>query len=220
MHMDVAIVDRQKRIPGERPGEIFHSPDVGVSYRVPSNPWGFTDWFRSVVVPDQAEFAERIGKVRATQSQNKLEFLDYEERMSIRASEQQDLPPAIPNRMDAQEAVALKLLKRFLNLRYEELAFKRPPSIYLTKKTGDLGYVDGGLSVQLASLADFIAGEMRNHLAKGARPRELNPSYPPDEINDRWPRLDHGQNEDMETLAIALEDLVEALNKMAYAPLD
>ena len=220
MHMDVTIVDRHKPIPGERPGEIFHLPDAGPSYRVPSNPWGFTDWFRSVVVPDQVEFAERLGKARAAQSVDRLEFLDFEERMAIRAAQQEDLPPAIPSRMDAQEAVALKLLKRFLNLRYEELSIKRPPSIYLTKKTGDLGYVDRRLSVQLASLADFISKEMRAHLAAGTRPQERNPSYPPDEINDRWPRLDQGQQEDMNTLAEALEDLVKALAKMAFAPLD
>ncbi len=37
MHMDVTVMDRRGRIAGERPGEIFHSPDEGNSYRVPSN---------------------------------------------------------------------------------------------------------------------------------------------------------------------------------------
>jgi hypothetical protein len=220
MHMDVTVVDRRERIPGERPGEIFHSPDDGRSYRVPANPWGFTAWFRSVVVPDQQDFAERLGRARLTQTQSRLDVLDFQERLAIAAAEQQDLPPVIPNRLDAQEAVALKLLKRFLNLRYEGLTLKRPPSIYLTKKTGDLGYIDRGLSVQLACLADYIAGDLRRHVAAGTRPCEVNPYYPPDEINDRWPRLDGGQNEDMETLADELDGLVKSLNTMAHAPLN
>ena len=49
MHMDVTILDRRQRIAAARAGEIFHSPDEGRAYRVPSNPWGFTDWFRCKV---------------------------------------------------------------------------------------------------------------------------------------------------------------------------
>ena len=80
-------------------------------------------------------------------------FLDLDERLAIAAAEQEDLPPTIPSQLDAQEAVALKLLKRALNEHYEDLALKRPPSIYPTKKAGDLGLVEGGLSMQLAYLA-------------------------------------------------------------------
>ena len=220
MHMDVAIIDRRARIPGERPGEIFHSPDEGRSYRVPSNPWGFTAWFRSVVVPEQTAFAERIAKARAGEAARRLGFLDLDERLAIAAAEQEELPPTIPSQLDAQEAVALKLLKRAMNMHYEDLALKRPPSIYLTKKTGDLGLVEGGLSMQLGYLAAYIAHEMRGHLAAGSRPEEENPSYPPDKINDRWPRAGAEGNEDMETLAVALEDLIDGLNRMAQAPLD
>jgi hypothetical protein len=125
----------------------------------------------------------------------------------------------IPSALDAQEAVALKLLKRFLNLRYEDSPLPRPPSIYLTKRTGDAGFYSQGLSVQLYALADSTAQILRRHLAEGTRPQEENPSYPPDLINDRWPRPDTLGYRDMKALAAHLEYLADRLNFMATASL-
>jgi hypothetical protein len=56
MHMDVTIMDRRARIAGARPGHIFHSPDDEKAYRVDSNPWGFTAWFRTNVGTSQRLF--------------------------------------------------------------------------------------------------------------------------------------------------------------------
>jgi hypothetical protein len=54
MHMDVTILDPAADPRPERVGEIFHSPDTGASYRVPSNPYGFGQWFRkNVTYPTQ-----------------------------------------------------------------------------------------------------------------------------------------------------------------------
>ena len=68
MHMDVTILDRRERLAIERAGEIFHSPDEGVASRVRSNPWGFTDWFRSSVGFGEQLFAERHCDAIATPS--------------------------------------------------------------------------------------------------------------------------------------------------------
>jgi hypothetical protein len=216
MHMDVTILDRRARIAGARPGEIFHSPDDGGAYRVPSNPWGFTDWFRSKVKPDQTQFADLLEKRRQTGSKRRLAEAAGE---VFAKADQQDLPAAIPSRLDAQETIALKLLKRNLNLHYEELTLKRPPSIYLTKFAGDFGYVDGGLSTQLYNLALSMAETLRAHIAKGTRPEEYNPSFPKDRINDRWPRQGVDGVEDMNELAGALERLANRLQEMAAASL-
>ncbi|HUD94706.1 hypothetical protein, partial [Sphingobium sp.] len=51
------------------------------------------------------------------------------------------------------------------------------------------------------------------------RPREKNPSYPPDRINDRWPRLDASGLADMKALAETLEHLAARLEFMARASL-
>ena len=126
----------------------------------------------------------------------------------------------IPSEIDAQEAVALKLLKRYLNLRYETLPLKRPPSIYLAKRTGSVGYVAEGLTAQLVALAETTAAIMREHMAAGTRPREVNPSYPDDKINDRWPAEGAEGRRDMETFADALDHLGRRLGELAYAPLN
>lgn len=216
MHMDVTILDRRARISGARPGEIFHSPDDGGAYRVPSNPWGFTDWFRSKVKPDQTQFADLLEKRRQNVSTRRLVEGAGE---VVAKADQQDLPAAIPSRLDAQEAIALKLLKRNLNLHYEKTTLKRPPSIYLTKFAGDFGYIDGGLSTQLYNLASSMAERLRAHIANGTRPEEYNPSYPKDRINDRWPCQGIDGVEDMKELAGALEYLANRLQEMASASL-
>ncbi|MBO6560476.1 MAG: nucleotidyltransferase [Nisaea sp.] len=219
MHMDVAIMDRRERMTLSRAGEIFHSPDSGDAYRVASNPWGFTAWFRTKVGVGQKKFAESLGRHRTAAGRNRLDFINEEERLVVAKADQADLPPIIPSEIDAQEAVALKLLKRYLNLRYEDLTLNRPPSIYLTKKAGDVGFAPLGLSMQLFVLADSIAKIMRAHIQKGTRPLEVNPSYPADKINDRWPRPGPDGLTDMRTLAEQLEHLTSELVKIAIAPL-
>lgn len=220
MHVDVTPIDRSRRIAGDRPGEIFHSPDDEPAHRLPANPWGFTDWFRSQVRADQPVFKRVLNERRNALGQRRVEYLDEAEREIVNASQQEDLPAAIPNRLDAQEAVALKLLKRFLNIHYERLELKRPPSIYLTKLAGDLGYVEGGLTNQLMTLAGSVAASLRAHLANDERPAEVNPSYPPDEINDRWPREPKNQRmEDMQALVKAMDRLAASIKEMRAAPI-
>jgi hypothetical protein len=219
MHMDVTILDRRERIAIPRAGEIFHSPDSGQATRVPSNPWGFTDWFRSKVGIGQVHFAESIRRHREAVSKSRLGYLDEDERMAVAKADQSDLPPVIPSALDAQETVALKLLKRYVNLAYEGSPLPRPPSIYLTKRAGDVGYVEHGLSAQLFLLADSTASMLRQHLADKTLPQEENPSYPPDRINDRWPRGGVAGINDIRGLAEALEVLADRLNHMADAPL-
>lgn len=219
MHMDVTVMDRRARIAIPRAGEIFHSPDEGDAYRVDSNPWGFTAWFRSTVGIGQTAFAESLGRHRAAAARSRLQFIDEQERLVVMKADQLDLPPMIPSAIDAQEAVALKLLKRFLNLRYENMTIDRPPSIYLTKRAGDVGFIPLGVSAQLFALADSTAKIMRAHIESGTRPQEENPSYPADRINDRWPRAGRDGIADMRTLAEQLEYLAERLEAMAVAPL-
>ena len=219
MHMDVTIMDRAQRLAIERAGEIFHSPDDGDACRVPSNPWGFTAWFRSVVGVNQGAFVEKLRKRRDILSKTRLRALDDVEKALAKA-DQADLPPMIPSALDAQEAVALKLLKRYLNLRYETLDLKRPPSIYLAKRAGCVRYEPQGLTIQLIALSGSTAAIMRGHLATSTRPEEVNPSYPPDQINDRWPAEGVAGRADMEIFAEALEYLGHCLRRLARAPLN
>ena len=86
MHMDVTILDRSEKIAVERAGEIFHSPDDGNAYRVQSNPWGFTDWYRASVSANQAEqfnFQKLLTERRQDHSYTRLPVLDEQERMVL-----------------------------------------------------------------------------------------------------------------------------------------
>ena len=89
-----------------------------------------------------------------------------------------------------------------MNLRYEDSTLPRPPSIYLAKRAGDVGYTPQGLTTQLTVLADSTAKILRQHLAVGTCPAEVNPSYPPDRINDRWPRAGAAGVSDMRSVSL------------------
>lgn len=218
MHMDVTIMDRTGRLTIARAGAIMHAADDGSGARIPSNPWGFTAWFRSSVSINQAAFAEELRKRRGLQSRSRLQPLDWREQMLAKA-EQIDLPPMIPSRLDAQEAVALKLLKRNIYRRYEKLTIKRPPTIYLAKRAGSVGHIPQGLSAQLIVLSESTAEIMREHIATRTRPQEANPSYAADKINDRWPAADASGIRDMEKFAECLDHLARRLRELARAPL-
>lgn len=218
MHMDVTIIDNRENISGERPGKIFHSPDSGDSYSVPSNPWGFTAWFRNSLVQDQPQFKDKLESKRQMITSSLLRVSD-QEMIFLKEAEQEKLPPIIPARVDSQEAVSLKLLKRFINLHYEDIDAKRPPSIYLTKKAIDCGYSSSGLTAQLYRLANHISGELQVHINRCTRLEERNPSYFPDIITDRWPRVGTDGDMDLQTTIDKMELLKAQLIAVSTMPI-
>lgn len=205
MHMDVTPMDPKAEPRPERVGEIFHSPDHGEAYRVPSNSYGFARWVRRTVVLQQGigSFAEQVVARRTLNSVDRLQ------PTSPRAADQDDLPPMIPPRLDAQQIVALKLMKRFLNIAYRSRSVRRPPSIYFTKLAVDCGFDSNGLTSQLRRLATYVQNEMATAMAVNCGPDERNPVYPEDRINDRWPRT----LEDRRVLHAVMGELLAILDK-------
>lgn len=201
MHMDVTILDAARQPRLERVGEIFHSSDTGTGYRVPSNPHGFSTWFRENVTKPTYDFEKSL------QSRRRMYGIDRLQS-SVRADvEQENLPEVIPTRLDAQQVLALKLMKRFLNLRCQTRSIRRPPSIYLTKLAVTCGYEPAGLTAQLERFALKVKSEMDIAFAANAGPDERNPSYPPDRLNDRWPNT----QADRKTLSDDMDYLINAL---------
>ena len=203
MHMDVAVLDRKPAIQIERAGEIFHSPDKGESYRVPANPFGFSLWFRKNVHAGGAQFTETLIKRRSTNGIDRLPAI-----MEFRGAEQDDLPPVLPPLLDSEQVVALKLLKRYINLRYEDRDLKKPPSVYLSKLAVDAENSFYGLCAQLEAQAQHVAAKMR-----GQFPDERNPSYRPDRLNDRWPK----NKKDMVVLEEDMNYLIAELKRAKTA---
>jgi hypothetical protein len=201
MHMDVTILDAARQPRPERVGEIFHSPDTGVGYRVPSNPFGFSKWFRENVTQPTYDFEKALQSRRSKFGVDRLQS-------SIKAAvDQENLPDVIPTRLDAQQVLSLKLTKRFLNLRYEKRTICRPPSIYITKNAVTCGYEPAGLTAQIERLAHKVKADMDAAFAAGDGPDERNPSYQPDRINDRWPTT----QADRKTLSDDMKYLINAL---------
>jgi hypothetical protein len=205
MHMDVTMLDPMAEPRPERVGEIFHSPDAGASSRVPSNPYGFSQWFRKNVTYPTQEFLETVKSRRRTMAIDRLPTM-----MAMDKAEQEKLPPVIPPRVDAQQVHALKLMKRYVNLRFERRRLRRPPSIYSTKLAVTCGFEPLGLTAQLERFAAHMKMEMDKAYAANKGPDERNPSYEPDRLNDRWPMT----QADRKMLA---DDMVHLIKKLEEA---
>lgn len=204
MHMDVTILDPANAPRPERIGEIFHSPDTGLSYRVPSNPYGFSTWYRENVTYPSKDFLDDLRARRKSFGIDRL--------AAVAKTEQEDLPPVIPERVDAQQVYALKLMKRFLNLQYESRTIKRPPSIYVTKLSVTCGYEPRGLTAQLERLAGMIKLEMQKAFLAGKGPDERNPRYELDKLNDRWPETQADRKTLADDMTFLLQELEKARN--------
>lgn len=182
MHLDVTVLDPHQGNRVERSGDIFHSPDDGSSMRVSANPFGFGQWYRANVIPGDTMFNETISKRRTSGAVNRLNSAQVVEK-----AEQDDLLGPIPPRVDSQQSIALKLLKRNLSLRYKDRNTRRPPSIYLAKLAVDIGQNQNGLCAQLSDLVIHIEEQLEMCIDSGVFPDERNPSLPADRLNDRWP---------------------------------
>ena len=205
MHMDVTILDPAPEPRLERVGEIFHSPDKGDAYRVPSNPYGFSQWYRqNVVYPSR----ESLNEMRTRRQQFGVNRLP--ETAVLAEADQESLPPVVPDRVDAQQVYALKLMKRFLNLRYEKGTLRRPPSIYLTKLSATCGYTDRGLAAQFGLFASTIKTEMDKAYLANLGPDERNPSYESDRLNDRWPETQADRKKLSDEMKYVLNNLDRA----------
>jgi hypothetical protein len=205
MHMDVTILDPANAPRPERIGEIFHSPGTGLSYRVPSNPYGFSTWYRENVTYPSKDFLDDLRARRKSFGIDRLAAV-------VAKTEQEDLPPVIPERVDAQQVYALKLMKRFLNLQYESRTIKRPPSIYVTKLSVTCGYEPRGLTAQLERLAGMIKLEMQKAFLAGKGPDERNPRYELDKLNDRWPETQADRKTLADDMTFLLQELEKARN--------
>lgn len=202
MHLDVTIMDPYTIPRNEREGEIFHSPDHGPSYRVAANPFGFAVWFRGSVEErgDSNGFLKNLSERRIA---NAIDRLD------IRAADLDDLPPILPVRLDSQEVIALKLVKRYLNIRYGNRKLNKPPSVYVSKLAITCGRSREGLAGQVRALASHIIGQMDLALSQNSGPDERNPVFFPDRLNDRWPAT----QDDRRTLRQDMVKLLEAMER-------
>lgn len=205
MHLDVTPLAPWREPRPERAGDIFHAPDDGAAVRSASNPYGFAAWFREKVARPPAVFRSRVAEIRGVAGRPDMVTLGYRQVQAdaeVDPLPEQDDPPR-----DAPQVIALKLLKRFLYLRYAERDAKHPPSVLLSKIAAELPPSPYGLCDQLVSLAAAVRTRVEIGLANDGVLDERNPRLEDERFTDRWPSSHH----DLQILGGDLEHLIGRL---------
>ena len=185
MHLDVTPMDPAAEHRAERVGDIFHSPDDGQDEVYLGNPYGFADWFRRTVSPPSKSLVEQASMIRKHLVLK--DRLDPERRIYADA-DLDKLPDENPVRYSPQ-VIALKLMKRYLNLREAARDGKprRPPSVYLSKIAAEQPPHARGLLAQFQAYTLDLERHMEVALNFGHWPDERNPALSCERLNDRWP---------------------------------
>jgi hypothetical protein len=122
----------------------------------------------------------------------------------------EDLPDPIDRLRDAPQVIALKLMKRYLNLRYASRDLKRPPSVYLSKMAALEPTNVFGLCAQLEQFAGTFIRQMEVANSSNRWPDERNPRLEAESFNDRWPK-------DTTAMTVFLGDLRHLVSQLALA---
>jgi hypothetical protein len=211
MHLDVTPMEPAAEPRPERVGQIHHSPDRGVDERFDVNPYGFARWFRSKVERPTIVFEEQVQKMRGDMQVRDRLVLGT----AMADADIDELPEPIDPLRDAPQVIALKLMKRYLNLRYAPRDIVRPVSIYLSKVAALVPLNPFGICAQLEALARELERRMTQALEGGRRLEERNPAFPCENFNDRWPKNDT----EIEVFRADLRHLLRELERSRHSEL-
>ncbi len=200
MRIDVTPMVRRTATP-ERESVLFHhrreTPgDPG--YRKIANPFGFANWFNART-PQEAMFAEQYNAL----AKNYMTFAE---------AEQEPIPNQEDPHKKSMALVALQLIKRYRNVRFDRRKVRRPPSVLLAKWVAD--GASGGrkrLIDELLYQARRMHQSLSDHAAAGRLVHECNPECREDILTDRWPTNQADQTLFIEDLNHFIEKL-ERLN--------
>lgn len=205
MHLDITPMDPDYAPRDERVGEIYHSPDIGEDKRFRVNPYGFADDFKKKVTMPSLVFQDHLKDLR-TRMQVKDRFVS---NVAMSDADIHDLPEPINPIRDAPQVIALKLMKRYLNLRYAHRDIKRPVSVYLSKIAAEVSLSPFGICAQLEELTANLSRRITVALEAGTRPEERNPALWEENFNDRWPKY----TSEMKTFLADLKHLAAELDR-------
>lgn len=167
MHLDLCPAILEERRPPRTSVMFHHNEERGENYRHIRNPWGFAEWFNRSLSED-LEYAE---------------FYVARGVAALRANAE-PVPDLVPVYNKPRKVVALQLLKRFRNHRYEQRATRGPPSVILSHLAIESGDSVGGLFYEIELQAKHLERSFSGPLL------ELrNQACPQDDIlTDRWPK--------------------------------
>jgi hypothetical protein len=192
MHVDLTPAVLLNGQP-ERTSHIFHANEgesAAKHHHVVANPWGFANWFEEQM-PAARLFADSLIR-KMTEPLPDLKELS-----------QKSLP-----------LLALQLLKRWRNKRYDDRNVRKPPSVVLSFYVALLEGRRGNLLEEFAAQAKRLYQIFAAHDERGVLIDVRNPACRDDRFTDRWP----GSLADQRRFTQDLHDLVADLVRLAAGP--
>jgi len=203
MHLDItpAILVPERIV---RTSLIFHhkpedkSDQVG--YRLWANPFGFAEWFKALTPASPAFIRYYEGRLKR-----------WEGTMLAKA-DMEPVPEQKPPHEKSMAVIALQLLKRNRNVRYDDRTCRRPPSVLLSKFAADAAMPAGSLSDQLLHLARHARQQIGAYHDRKLLLRVTNPRCDEDVFTDRWPEAP----QDQATFLGDLDRLIQQLHHLQH----
>jgi hypothetical protein len=144
-------------------------------YALWANPYGFAEWFKARTPANEA-FA------RAYMARAQRWAASHEIRADM-----ETVPEQKPPHEKSMAVIALQLLKRNRNVRFDGRAGRRPPSVLLSKLAAEVAVQTGSLLDQLLRLARHVRGTIGLAHEQGRLIAVTNPTCVEDVFTDRWP---------------------------------
>jgi hypothetical protein len=183
----------------EREGFIFHAnPDKPVTEdkRIIANPYGFAEWFKAAT-PADATFAFEFEQLSREQ-----DFVVARE-----AADAEPVPVPTEAYKKSRALIALQLLKRWRNVRYDRRDGRMPPSVLLAKLVADNANRTSSLYEELLHQATQIMIFFETAQLAGRQVHVENPVCQSDIFSDRWP-------ENLQAQRVFIDDLRELVAKL------
>lgn len=198
MHLDVTPMLRLHDLP-ERCGYIVHAPEAHATAddrRIVANPWGFADWYVRAT-PAEHEFAVAFESRAAA----------YGSTIMLAEAEVEPVPEQEAVHEKSMATIALQLIKRWRNVRYNDREGRCPPSVLLAKLVADNANRTSSLSDELYHQATVIKTTFEAAHARGRLIEVINPSCDTDRFSDRWPG-------DLAAQRVFIDDLTDLVSKL------
>jgi len=184
MHLDItpAVLAPEKMA---RTSVIFHHKPEDRSdatgYLLWANPFGFAEWFKALTPATDAfrrYYSNRLQKWAAS---------DMARAEQLARADMEPVPEQTPAHEKSLAVIALQLLKRNRNVRYDKRDARRPPSVLLSKFAADAALPTGSLYDQLLRMAQHARREIGAAHDQNRLVRVTNPRCEDDVLTDRWP---------------------------------
>jgi hypothetical protein len=176
MHVDLTPAEL---VPNQNPrvSDIFHHRPENLSSpgeRIVANPFGFAEWFNHV--------ATRFQKFDAAYGRQSIAM----DTIMAKAGTE-NVPEQMPAYLKPPAVVALQLIKRFRNIRYESRRGRKPPGVLLAKFVGESSSSTGQLFDELLFQARKLKQRFSEAQSQFSLINVVNPTCPQDCFSDRWP---------------------------------